>query len=394
MPSLKMLLTDVSRNLSEGISEILIWSVDLDYNEFLYRLYELLREYNFEIVRIDLDKIPENQITSTHLGNDLSISKELSVRPSDPPRVFVLTGFEEITPQSRNIIWRFYQNWRSKAHSTQIKSPLLILIPPVSLSEVDSKFLEKEQGEVKGRIRIVAGFPTALEAQIIRRRDMNNAFTPELQWKEIIISSICANDLELSDYLLDCDLTSTKSIQDSLQDYFVSKIQGTLDGKKLDDWKPIPRGITPHPKRHLLNLQLIYQKVTLYTPERGEEIHPITYLRLGKENGYLERLIWRGQSAVLMPIIDQIRTKIIDLLSKNSHFNHHQLDEAEIKDLCNFLKDEDNHSVFRQMYLSDLERVRQIRNLIAHLKPVSISDWNFLMRFSAQIQQQKSSLLE
>jgi len=364
LPSLKMLLTDVSRNLSEGISEILIWSVDLDYNEFLYRLY------------------------------DLSISKELSVRPSDPPRVFVLTGFEEITPQSRNIIWRFYQNWRSKAHSTQIKSPLLILIPPVSLSEVDSKFLEKEQGEVKGRIRIVAGFPTALEAQIIRRRDMNNAFTPELQWKEIIISSICANDLELSDYLLDCDLTSTKSIQDSLQDYFVSKIQGTLDGKKLDDWKPIPRGITPHPKRHLLNLQLIYQKVTLYTPERGEEIHPITYLRLGKENGYLERLIWRGQSAVLMPIIDQIRTKIIDLLSKNSHFNHHQLDEAEIKDLCNFLKDEDNHSVFRQMYLSDLERVRQIRNLIAHLKPVSISDWNFLMRFSAQIQQQKSSLLE
>jgi len=104
-------------------------------------------------------------------------------------------------------------------------------------------------------------------------------------------------------------------------------------------------------------------------------------------------LIWRGQSAVLMPIIDQIRTKIIDLLSKNSHLNHH-LDEAEIKDLCNFLKDEDNHSVFRQMYLSDLERVRQIRNLIAHLKPVSISDWNFLMRFSAQIQQQKSSLLE
>ena len=389
MPSLRNLLTDICRNLREGISEILIWSVSLDLNQFLDRLSAQLSGHYCQTTFVYLETVPENQVTPTCLGTDLVLTRGRFVETSDQPKVFVLTGFQNVTPQSQSIILRFYQNWRSKAHSAEIKSSLLLIIPAVSLSEADSILLEKEQGEVKGKVRVVAGYPTALESQIIRRRYMNNTFTFDDLWKEVIISSICANDLELSNYLLHCDLTSTESIQDSLKEYLVTIDDDPLVYKKLDHWKPIARGMIPHPKRHLLNLQLIHQKVTLYTPENGEEIHPITYLKLGKDNGYLERLIWRGQSAILLPIIDQIRTKIIGLLQKGSTVNHHQLEEAEVKDLCVFLRDHESHSIYKQIYLNDLERVRQIRNSIAHLKPVSFGDWNFLMNFSVRIHQQK-----
>ncbi|RDX58706.1 hypothetical protein DXM13_06915, partial [Fructilactobacillus sanfranciscensis] len=90
---------------------------------------------------------------------------------------------------------------------------------------------------------------------------------------------------------------------------------------------------------------------------------------------------------IVLPIIDQVRIKMIDVLKRNLKNNKVDFDEAEIKDLCNYLRDQDHYSNMRQIYLNDLERVRSIRNSIAHLKPVSISEWNFLVQFSSKILQ-------
>ena len=387
LPSLKLLMKEISHNLSEGVSVILIWSVFLEYEEFLERLSIYLTENACGFEFINLADISEHRITSTSIGDILGLPNKKMRNFYDQPQVYIFDKFEFCSLKSQFLLLEFYQNWRKINHNINLRDSLLMVIPVENLRSNHLGILKQERGEVKGKIRVIVGIPSMLESQLLSRPLSMGELTPEYQWKEALISSLCANDSELSEYLWQHDLNSPLSIKEALKEYAELTERRNNDLEFLENWRPIPRGAGIDIQKHLLNLKLIQRKVTLYTPEYGEEIHPVSYIRKGDVNGYLDRYIWRGQSLIVLPIIDQVRIKMIDILKRNLKNNKVDFYEAEIKDLCNFLRDQDNYSNMRQIYLNDLERVRSIRNSIAHLKPVSISEWNFLVQFSLKILQ-------
>ncbi len=387
LPSLRLLMKEISHNLSEGVSVILIWSVFLEYEEFLERLSTYLTENGCGLEFINLADVSEHRITSTSIGDILGLPDEKMRNFYDQPQVYIFDKFESRSLKSQFLLLEFYQNWRKINHNINLRASLLMVIPVENLTSNHLSILKQERGEVKGKIRIIVGIPSMLESQLLSRPLSMGELTPEYQWKEALISSLCANDLELSEYLWRHDLNSPLSIKESLQEYGELTEWRNNNLEFLESWRPIPRGAGIDIQKHLLNLKLIQRKVTLYTPEFGEEIHPVSCIRKGDVNGYLDRYIWRGQSFIVLPIIDQVRIKMIDVLKRNLKNNKVDFDEAEIKDLCNYLRDQDHYSNMRQIYLNDLERVRSIRNSIAHLKPVSISEWNFLVQFSSKILQ-------
>lgn len=392
-PTAKATLKDIVSDLRSGISQILLWAIPHDQEAFLERLgSELSREYECEVRRVYLEEFHSNQITSSGIGDAVRLPSRSKIPLDNPPEIVLLVGFEKRSLNDQRLIMEFYRKWRSIAHSDDIRDTLVIIIPARCLADEHVIYLLREKPEVKGRIRIIAGIPSAIEVQLAFRQEATVALKPEEQWKEFLISSIAGNDLELASFLWTCKLGSLQNVQSAIEDFMNQYQTDELSNWNHTipvGWKPIPRGVRPSLEKHLLNLKLIEQRVTLYTPEMGEEIHPVITL-ITKNEEELKHRMWRFQSSLLMPIIDQIRMKMISLLGDKLQASGLNVKEVEIRDICNFLRSLSSEAQDKQLYYEPLERIRNIRNNLAHLTPISLEECAALFNFWYRIQEQNS----
>lgn len=76
---------------------------------------------------------------------------------------------------------------------------------------------------------------------------------------------------------------------------------------------PLANGTKIEVPLHSENIRLLWAQTTVYTPEYGEEIHPAGLVLLGKNNE-IKSWVWRAQTNLVFPIIDELRIKIYSLL--------------------------------------------------------------------------------
>ncbi len=392
-PTAKATLEDIASDLRKGVSQILLWAIPYEQEAFLEELErELSLGYGSEVRRVYLEDFRNHEITSSGIGEAVRLPGRSKIALDTPPEVVVLIGFEKRSLQDQRLIMEFYSKWRIIAHSHDIQDTLVLIIPAKSLTDEHLVYLQREKPEVKGRVRIIAGIPSAIEVQLAYRQEAVVALEPEAQWKELLISSIAGNDLELASFLWRCKLGSLTEVQSAIKD-FINQYQ--TDGMSPWDtavpasWKPIPRGIKPTLEKHLLNLKLMEQRITLYTPEMGEEIHPVITLMTNNEEDLKHRM-WRFQASFLMPIIDQVRMKMINLLGDKLHTLGLNGREVEIRDICYYLESLSNEERDRQLYYEPLERIRNIRNRLAHLSPISLEECATLFNFWYKVQEQNA----
>jgi hypothetical protein len=129
------------------------------------------------------------------------------------------------------------------------------------------------------------------------------------------------------------------------------------------------------------------------TPENGMRVSPAALTVLG-EWQQLEHLIWRGQAALLWPLIDELRLSICEELTRAYGSNwplewnspvSEEVSQAVNNDpmatewghLLNAVRNGRNHREHHRLGLITL--AWRLRNQLAHYKPVSFQEYESLV---------------
>ncbi len=237
------------------------------------------------------------------------------------------------------------------------------------------------------------GFPSSLEMRLACRigsEDMD-ADQAANRWREQVLPSIAGTDFGLAEHLWDTILESPEEIVRSLDDY------ARREGLAAPLEQEIHQISTPHlstsPPASIW-AQWSSGNI-LSAPEYGVEHHPASLAHGGRRIDVEQRL-WRGQSELLLPILNNVRIKICDILTDsfgedwpiNPHRPQTDYEYEAVADnprgaefghieylLKNIPKFEDKSDLLGIASMS-----RTLRNEIAHYRLVDFSDFEKLWK--------------
>ena len=134
----------------------------------------------------------------------------------------------------------------------------------------------------------------------------------------------------------------------------------------------------------------------VYTPEHGLEVHPALLARSDRR-ATVEHMLWRGQSELLLPLVNEVRLKVCQDFTATYGSNWpvrwvaplNEQDEEEVRRsplgtelghvnylLQNLGVHNPRHDLFEKRSLGDLIlRAKNLRNEIAHYNPVALRDF-------------------
>ena len=237
------------------------------------------------------------------------------------------------------------------------------------------------------------GFPSSLEMRLACRFGSQSVATDEAvnRWREQVLPAISGTDFDLAEHLWDTILESAEEIVRKLIEF--AHINGLA--------------LPPEQQSHEFNIsrsaefppssiwELWAGGRISFTPEFGAEHHPASLAHCGRKVD-IEQRLWRGQSELLLPILNYIRIRICDSLTKafgedwpiNPHRPQTEYEIEAVKDdprgaefghieylLKNIPKFKDKSDLLQFVSLS-----RTLRNEIAHYRLVSFTDFERLWR--------------
>ena len=228
--------------------------------------------------------------------------------------VIHLNGLDQLTPTDRLEWLRVISQWADKSRigiPQGKKWPRLIgLLTPEGI-----RLKDMPKTDVLLDIHRWWGFPSSAELRILCRMLRSSEDNGELAWKESIVSGIASGDLSLAASLWELDLRKYEEIAEHLNSEAV-KIANTFD---------LSKGATIAYKGGAFSQSGADLPATLQedwgngrilgSPEFGVEPHPYALAR-NNLHAQLQQRIWRGQSQLLMPMIDQLRLYASSRLSR------------------------------------------------------------------------------
>ena len=246
------------------------------------------------------------------------------------------------------------------------------------------------------------GFPSALEmrlaCRIANRQDGDGLEIGK--WREHILPSLVGSDVQLAEKIWTA-VGDQECIVGELKDHWQSLDEPTaicpVDAflelvKNYSTTYTIGQELPLDLQRPWANGALIY------TPEYGLEVHP-ALLAYTNQKVEVEKRIWRGQAEFLLPILNEIRLRICVELTDaygddwpvkwGEPATGHELEQVKISPLATelgyiqylFATAVRGHPLDAKRHLSSLVlRARNIRNQIAHNKPVLYGDFAALCK--------------
>ena len=237
------------------------------------------------------------------------------------------------------------------------------------------------------------GFPSALEMRLACRiANKQDRESPEVgRWREHVLPSLVGSDVLLADKIWSEVVRDQEHIVGGLKDYWESMHEPTamypVDdllevAKNYSGTYALAQGLPQDLRRFWASGGLVY------TEEYGLEVHPglLAYTNRRVE---VEKRIWRGQAELLLPILNEIRLRIcVELTDRYGEdwpvkwvepASGHELEQVRITPLAaelghiNYLFANAGwgHPLAAKRHLCNLVlSARNIRNLIAHNKPV------------------------
>ena len=143
-----------------------------------------------------------------------------------------------------------------------------------------------------------------------------------------------------------------------------------------------------------------------YTPEYGLEVHP-GFLAQSNRRATAEHMLWRGQSELILPLVNEVRLKVCQDLTNTfgsdwpvrwvPPSNEQEVEEARRSPLGTELRHVNyllqslgmrnpRHDLYEKRSLGDLVlRARNLRNEVAHYNPVALRDFVGLCEESARV---------
>ena len=247
------------------------------------------------------------------------------------------------------------------------------------------------------------GFPSALEVRLsCRIAGLQAGDTVEVsKWREFVLPSLVSSDIQLAERIWGDVAGEQSAVVNRLVDYW-QNLEDPACTAGIDDLLDLMKGergavyTVGQEVPTELHSSWSSGKV-LYTPEYGLEVHP-AFLAYTNHTAEVQKVMWRGQAELLLPILNEIRLRICTLLTDRygSDWPYewglptsaHELEQVQISPLAaelgylHYLFDsavERKLPVATEMNLARLvQRARELRNSIAHNRSVDFRDFKIL----------------
>jgi hypothetical protein len=370
--SLDKLNTDIASSLAQGVCCIVFLPAGLNIYEFESTLSSCsAKEFNFEVKSVSAE-LTNGESPFLRLKEHLSIDEDAKyleqlVTSKAMPDTVIVSKFDDISPQQQKQWLEALSRWAMTAKSIGGQKSLLIAMSkiPYNLEMFPVKDIRLQYYWWPG--------PSALEIMLMLRQN-SDQIEAEDQWREYVIPSLSGSDKELALTLLDVVLQPQEVIIEKLRNYALEKGWNKEEIQKaISHWKPNRLRAFPDG-----NLQLWSKGLLSYTPEYGEELHSSVLALFERENEISHRL-WRGQSSLILPMIDYIRFRVAEII-KNYYPNHMRQYESDdgyidLGQLKRAIDQLPSTSSEKQQWHSVIFLAHKIRNNFAHYHPVTFEDF-------------------
>ena len=246
------------------------------------------------------------------------------------------------------------------------------------------------------------GFPSMLEVRLscrIASEQFGRDDPATSRWREYVLPGLVGGDVQLAEHMWGKVLGDTDQAMRGLAEYW-DRLEHTEVSGSIDDAIEVVKahrgsyGGGRELPQHLWRLWAGGGLV--YTREYGLEVHP-ALLAHHERRTSVEHMLWRGQSELLLPIVNEIRLRVCQDLTETygndwpvkwvpPHFEH-DIEEVSRSPLgtelshVNYLLQNlgmrnDRHDLCQKRFLGDLVlKAKTVRNEIAHNNPVECQDF-------------------
>lgn len=406
LPSGRHFLSGILNDLSRRCSVVTLLPAGVEPAVLTNVIREELRRLDYYQVEIFLPDLSSDYSPAVSLSAALELKWEKDdtsrtvanmVLSQNLPDIIFFKGFDAIPEGQRRKWMSFLVDWSKAsqyaADNGSYPAACCLFIPAAKLP------MQLPVGNVYLSVHWWWGFPTALEIQLLCRFgdwnqvESDNDIGP---WREYVLSSLVGNDIFLAEYLWNKMEDCVDNLINYLEDYATQRgwTQEEFELLGVDrisfSANKNQRFTTPN----LLEWNNLWARGMLsWTPEYGLELHAAALVVLGRKSELWHR-IWRGQSKLLLPLLDGIRLKICDSLTRSYGFNWpvrwfapiYQEEEMAVKKsplACQwghleYLLNNCQNLRSERRWLSVIKPARRIRNELAHYRPISFDDFRQL----------------
>ncbi len=402
MPGVERLFEGIANDLANGRCAILVTPSIIEHEQ----LWDFLQTYlrNYSLNKADLSQLLSDKPSVTELvdylywgwttGELKTVENLLKSRTQ--LEIIYLSDIISLNPDMQDKWWKFIMRWAYLDQSSSFKSPLLVIVTADGLP--DEKIIDY------ARISKYWwwGMPSQLEQQVYCRiKNINDVFNIRSRWREHVIPSIAGNDFYFTEYLWGKINNNTEKILKFVIDYAKDR---KWKREMLDDET---MRMIMHPKKDETSLimnnppekliSLWSKGIIGWTHEHGLELHTAALAMMGQKERVYHRL-WRGQSMLMMPIIDGLRLNICDKFTLRHGDNwpvfykvksfEEELSIQETPYACqwghllNIVRNVPQMRDERYKYETLISKAHSIRNELSHYKPITFADFESLIKES------------
>ena len=402
MPTARQLLDQLLEELRRGHSVLGLLPEGVDPSLLRSALWDDLGHSDLRIHEVFISQL-DPQTPAAALAQALGVVWGASTTPrtvgnllkqADLPEILFLDGFGELTEEDRDQWLQFVVQWAQVCQGRQSTgedgskiSPALCLLTRAS------KVPHPPSTNVYLYIGVWRGIPTTLEMRLLCRLASGQDTAPLSRWKEHTIPAIAGSDLDLGDYLWAQEYRTGAQLAHVLRVF--AQERGCWDQAEMEAW-PV-HNLARDATSWLENWPVppdLYQAwargMVHWTPEYGLECHSAVLALLNRQEA-LDHRLWRGQAGFLLPQIDETRLALCDHLNRSYGQDWpHKWQKPETDIECQEVRDTPfacqwGHLEYllrkcpnlqiEQRWLSLVCQSRQLRNALAHYRPIALRDY-------------------
>lgn len=359
-------------------------------------IFALLFERSVDAVRLSVDGAGRDG-PSRFLASALGIEASGFEAPSKRrfgtlPDVLWLEGIDGLEPAAADPWFRFLERWSARCHQHPAETRGM---PVFGLSVHDPALLGRlPKADVRLATRAWWGALSATEARLLIRGIGEGDSQARRLWREHVLPSLAGADLDLAECLWDVVFLGEEAVYRTLIAY--GERRGwrslldrsplrTATTNRVPDVQTAPDGWWLEPWAH---------GAAQWTCEYGPELNTALHALRGEVETVRHRL-WRGQAALLLPFLDEVRLQVCRHLTRRhgASWPHRWIPPHDPEDLAKVRADPNAAELGHISYLLKkcaalgsegrwapyIERARVVRNHLAHYRPVPFSDYEALL---------------
>lgn len=246
------------------------------------------------------------------------------------------------------------------------------------------------------------GFPSALEMRLACRIASGRYGEDDAgaaEWREYVIPGLASGDVQLAEHMWSYVLAGADYAIKGLRGYWDNLEQSEVADsiEEVSELVNAARGEFAVGQELPDELRPLWARGLLaYTPEYGLEIHPALLAHKNQRTG-VEHRLWRGQSELLLPLVNEIRLRVCEEMTITygpdwpirwvPPLNEHEIEEVRRSPLgtelshINYLLQNlgirnPRHDLHQKRALGEIVlQSRNVRNEIAHYSPIVFEDF-------------------